>query len=245
MQHHAKIRRTRRNLLKAAAITFGSLAAASAGGRQAAADHDSGHGGGHGYGHRPCFQRGTRILTVDGFQPIESLSAGDLLPALFGTTSAIREVRSFTLRREADGSWPKAQRPVLVKEGAFGDGSPRADLRLTAAHAVFLDGVLIPVGNLVNGTSIVFEATDSAEIDFFHVVLEQHDVIDAEGAQCESYRAPDTNLCAPLLTFNGGRDELKSRLRSAASVLVDRRRPIDLIRDSLEERGLLMQRAAG
>jgi hypothetical protein len=33
-------------------------------------------------------------------------------------------------------------------------------------------------------------------------------------------------------------------LRSAASLVIDRRQPIDLIRDDLEERGLRIARAA-
>jgi hypothetical protein len=244
MKHHAKVRRTRRSLLKAAAITIGSIAAASAGGRRAAADHDRGRGGGHSYGH-PCFQRGTGIRTVDGFRPIETLSPGDIVRTRFGTTAPVKWISSYTLHRNAsDGSWSSASQPILVRRGAFRDGAPRVDLHLTAAHAVFLEGVLIPVGNLVNGTTIVLDGADRDEIDFFHVELERHDVIDAEGAQCESYRAPGAIPCAPLLTFNGGRDELKSRLRSAASVLVDRRQPIDVIRDTLEERGFLMQVAA-
>lgn len=48
----------------------------------------------------------------------------------------------------------------------------------------------------------------------------------------------------PLLSFGGGRGELHSRLRSAAALVVDRRQPIDLIRDALEERGLALARAA-
>lgn len=241
MQDHATARRARRSLLKAAAITIGSVAAISAGGRQAGAT--GGHGGGGGHGH--CFLRGTMIRAIDGFRTIESLSAGDLLPSRFGTMSAVRKVGSFIMRRsDLDGSWPGASRPVLVKRGAFADGSPRADLRLTASHAVFLDGVLIPVGNLVNGTTIVLDATERSALEFFHVELDGHDVIDAEGAACESYRPDGMQPCAPLLTFNGGRDELRSRLRSAASVVIDRRQPIDVIRDNLEERGLLLHRAA-
>ena len=158
--------------------------------------------------------------------------------------SPISKVRSFTLRRSADGLWPNAQRPVLVKQGAFADGSPRKDLCLTAAHAVFVDGLLVPVVNLVNGTTITFYGTDCEELEFFHVALEGHDVIDVECAPCESYRAEGEHPCVPLVTFNGGCDELKSRLRSAASFVIDRRQPIDVIRDSLEERGLQTQRMA-
>ena len=47
-----------------------------------------------------------------------------------------------------------------------------------------------------------------------------------------------------MLSFYGGRDELRSRLCSAASIIVDRRQPLDMIRDSLDERAVRMPRAA-
>jgi len=104
----------------------------------------------------------------------------------------------------------------------------------------------VPVINLLNGTSIVFDAADAHEtLDFLHVGLARHDVLDAEGAACESWR--DTAVeepCAPMLSFYGGRDALHSRLRSAASIIVDRRQPLDIIRDTLEERGIELARAA-
>jgi len=37
-----------------------------------------------------------------------------------------------------------------VTAGAFGAGRPHRDLRLSPEHAVFVDGVLIPVHLLVN-----------------------------------------------------------------------------------------------
>ena len=109
-----------------------------------------------------------------------------------------------------------------------------------------LVAALVPVVNLVNGTSIVFEtAADRETLDFFHVALARHDVLDAQGAACESWRDPAVEEpCVPMLSFYGGRDELRSRLRSAASLVVDRRQPLDIIRDSLEERGLDLARAA-
>lgn len=133
---------------------------------------------------------------------------------------------------------------MTVRRGALGEGSPHRDLCLTAAHAVFVDGFLMPVGQLVNGTSIVFEAADGHDsLDFFHLSLERHDVLDAEGAACESRLDRLAEPCVPMLSFGGGRGELRSRLRSAAALVVDRRQPIDLIRDALEERGLALARA--
>ncbi len=135
---------------------------------------------------------------------------------------------------------------MRVKAGALGPDSPVHDLVLTASHAVFTDGVLVPVVNLVDGTSIALQTADDHEtLDFFHVAFARRDVLDAEGAACESWRdAAVAEPCAPMLSFYGGRDELRSRLRSSASIIVDHRQPLDIIRDSLEERGLELARAA-
>jgi hypothetical protein len=241
-----KLARTRRSLFKAIGVTAGAVAATSVTRKQAAADWCWWCGGGSG-GTRVCFARGTRIMTVEGYRPIETLAVGDLVPARFAGLSAIQDITSFTLGRTGpNGSWAGASRPVRVKAGALGDNMPSRDLVLTASHAVFAGGMLVPVVNLVNGTSIVFDTADGHEtLDFFHVALAQHDVLDAEGAACESWRdAALEEPCAPMLSFYGGRDELRSRLRSAASIIIDRRQPLDIIRDTLEERGIELARAA-
>ena len=241
-----KLARTRRSLFKAIGVTAGAVAATSVTKKQASAQWcwwcgDSGGGS------KVCFARGTRIMTAEGYRPVETLAAGELVAARFAGLSAIQEIASFTLSRTGpNGGWAGASRPVRVKAGALGDGSPSRDLVLTASHSVLTDGALVPVINLVNGTSIVFDAADGHEtLDFFHVGLGRHDVLDAEGAACESWRDPAIEEpCAPLLSFYGGRDELRSRLRSAASIVVDRRQPLDIIRDTLEERGIELARAA-
>ena len=189
-----------------------------------------------------CFLRGTRILAEHGYRPIESLAVGQRVVARFAGLAAIERIESFTLLRSGPRrEWLGHSRPVTIRRDALGEGSPHADLCLTASHAVFVDGFLMPVGQLVNGTSIVFETAEGRDtLDFFHIELERHDVLDAEGAPCESlYHAP-AETCVPMLSFGGGRGALRSRLRSAAALVVDRRQPIDLIRDGLEERGLAL-----
>jgi hypothetical protein len=132
-----------------------------------------------------------------------------------------------------------------VKRGALGENVPAADIVLTAAHAVMTDGCLVPVVNLINGTSIVLETAEGHDtLDFFHIELAAHDVLDAEGAGCESLARPSVEPCLPLLSFHGGRGELRSRLRSMASIVVDRRQRLDVIRDDLERRGVQLVRAA-
>src|SRR6185295_16975729 len=81
--------------------------------------------------------------------------------------------------------------PVLIRRGALGESSPNADLCLTALHSVYVDGVLMRAGDLVNGTSIIFDAADGRDaLDFFNIELDGHDILDVQGAFCESlYRA--------------------------------------------------------
>lgn len=82
-------------------------------------------------------------------------------------------------------------RTVLV----YGKGSD-LEFEPFAAHAVFIDGFLIPVGQLVNGTGIVFELAEGRDtLDFFHIALGRHDVLDAEGAPCESLLDPCGESC--------------------------------------------------
>jgi hypothetical protein len=56
---------------------------------------------------------------------------------------------------------------------------------LSPDHAVFVEGVLIPIKFLVNGHTITQIEVDS--IMYYHVELPHHDVILAEGLPVESY----------------------------------------------------------
>jgi hypothetical protein len=75
--------------------------------------------------------------------------------------------------------------PVRVQAYAFGPGVTHRDLLVSPDHALFLDGVLIPARYLCNGTTIRQEAV--AAVSYFHIELEQHDVLLAEGLPAESY----------------------------------------------------------
>jgi hypothetical protein len=74
---------------------------------------------------------------------------------------------------------------VRVAAHALGQGMPHRDLWLSPDHALFIDGVLIPVRYLINGATIVQE--HRCEVTYWHVELDRHDVILAEGLPCESY----------------------------------------------------------
>lgn len=131
-----------------------------------------------------CFAEGTRIETMNGSVAVEDLSIGDQVLTVSGETRAIVWIGDM-IARPARHSRPQAYNPVCVMPHAFGENMPVAPVRLSPGHAVHVDGVLVPVGKLVNGATIIQEEVDS--VHYYHVELDEHDVILAEGLHCESY----------------------------------------------------------
>ena len=131
-----------------------------------------------------CYGRGTRIATPDGDVAIEALREGDRVLTADGGTAPVKWIgyRSLDCTRHPA---PEKAWPVRVCAGAFGEGLPKRDLILSPQHAIFSHGVLVPVKHLINGRTIVREVV--ASIEYFHVELDRHDIILAEGLPAESY----------------------------------------------------------
>ena len=132
----------------------------------------------------PCFASGTRIETPAGPVPVEALAVGDRVTLAGGGTAAILWIgwREIDCRRH---KYPARVRPIRISAGAFGENLPRRDVVLSPDHAVFVDGVLIPIKFLVNGRTIREETVPS--VRYFHIELARHDVLLSEGLAVESY----------------------------------------------------------
>ncbi len=149
-----------------------------------------------------CFLAGTRILTQHGATDVEHLRIGDLACLAGGGTRPIRWIG----RRLLDPARHPAQAailPVRIARHAFGRNQPHRDLFLSPDHAVFTGGVLIPVRYLINGSSIQ-QRPAPRRLVYFHVELDRHDVLLAEGLPVESYletgnRGAFQNANAPLV----------------------------------------------
>ena len=186
-----------------------------------------------------------------------------MLPTHFGGIRPIRWIGRYPFKKsDPSKPWVKDALPVRIARSALAPEVPHSDLYVTGEHALFIEGVLIPVGNLINGTTITRqEARECDELQYFNIKVEGHDVIYAEAAPVETLRDVDESAvnfaeyfrkygiprtqetrCAPYISFGGSRGELKSRVRSAISPWLDRREQIDVIRDRLEERGLAFPR---
>jgi hypothetical protein len=75
---------------------------------------------------------------------------------------------------------------------------PQRDLYLSPDHAIYSEGVLIPIKHLIDGHGIV--PVDTETVLYCHVELETHDVLLAEGMPAESFL--DTGVRAAFA--NGG-----------------------------------------
>jgi hypothetical protein len=131
-----------------------------------------------------CFAEGTLIATPDGERAVETLSVGDTVLLASGETQNIVWIgrRRIDVRHHPN---PVSVMPVRIAAGAFGQGLPRNDLFLSPDHAVFVNGVLIPIKYLVNFRTIARMPVD--EVGYCHIELPFHDLLLAEGVAVESW----------------------------------------------------------
>ena len=133
---------------------------------------------------------------------------------------------------------------------------PYSDLYVSPWHAIYIDNMLIPVRYLVNGVTILADAKpEELSLTYFHIELDTHEAILAEGLAVESflrdnpdafdnadeyvrlYGSPGEPLTpfAPYVPYRG-RQELASHIRSALAPVYDFRKPIDKVRDRIADR---------
>ena len=161
----------------------------------------------------PCYLAGTLLLTPGGEVPVEMLKAGDAVVTISGEKRKlvwIGKGRALATRGQRS-----AATPVIIRKGALAKNVPHRDLRITKGHSLYLERALIPVELLVNHRSILWDDR-AQDVTVYHLELETHDVLLANGAPAESYRddgnrwlfqnansgwdLPPQQPCAPILT---------------------------------------------
>jgi uncharacterized repeat protein (TIGR03803 family) len=138
----------------------------------------------------PCYLAGTRIATSTGEVLVETLDIEDRVVTLSGEVKPIKWIG----RRSYGGRFVMGRKdilPVCIKAGALDDNVPQRDLWISPNHAMYLGGVLIEAKDLVNGVSIV-RAENVEKVEYFHIELDTHDVIVAEGAFSETFIDDDS-----------------------------------------------------
>ncbi len=140
-----------------------------------------------------CFLQGTAIATPDGERAVEAFRIGDLVTTLNGVARPIKWIGRVSIEAELlDAAEFRARfAPVLIRTGALGDGLPQRDLRVSPAHGMLIDGVLIPAAALVNGVSILRDTT-ARNLEYYHIELDTQDLLLSEGAPSESFVDDDS-----------------------------------------------------
>jgi ELWxxDGT repeat protein len=137
-----------------------------------------------------CYCRGTRISAGRGQRKVENLRIGDLVRTRSGRLRPIKWIG----RRSYNGRFIASRNdilPICFKAGSLGDTIPARDLWISPHHAMYFEnaghgGMLIEARDLINGVSIV-QAEQVESVEYFHIELETHDVIIAEGALSETF----------------------------------------------------------
>ncbi|MBT9383775.1 Hint domain-containing protein [Pseudooceanicola sp. CBS1P-1] len=131
-----------------------------------------------------CFAAGTRIATPGGPVAAEALKPGDLLRRADGGTTTARLVLHQTLEL---GAQPD-QAPVRLRVDALAPGMPENDLVLSPQHRVFVPRLasLVPARALTVLPRIG-RLHRLRQIRYVHIVCAEHELLEAEGAICESF----------------------------------------------------------
>jgi hypothetical protein len=131
-----------------------------------------------------CFAQGTRIATNTGPVPVERIRIGGEVHTVLGGPGQIVWVGSRVIHG-ARHPTPETVWPIRIARGAFGENLPSRDLFVSPDHAIYVDHALIPAKYLLNGTTI--RQVKRRHIVYYHIELEQHDVVLAQGLPAETY----------------------------------------------------------
>jgi hypothetical protein len=154
-----------------------------------------------------CFANGTLITTARGRQPIEHLKAGDTLPILRGGTQVIRWISSSHVTAANLAQNPKL-RPVRITAGALGNGLPTRDLLVSRQHRMLVRsrvaermfGAREALISAIKLTALpgIYVDESVEDVEYFHILFDQHEIILAEGAASESlFTGPEALKSVP------------------------------------------------
>jgi len=133
-----------------------------------------------------CFTAGTLISTVKGEVEVENLEVGDKVVLHNGRFAPIRWIGARTL----DVTDKLA--PIVFSKGAIGN---HKELKLSPHHRLMLTGwkskllfgeesVFVKAKDFVNGDTVY--VSNDAQVTYFHILLDSHEVLIANGVFAES-----------------------------------------------------------
>jgi len=164
----------------------------------------------------PCFTPGTRILTPQGYRPVEDLKVGDLVETRDAGPQPLCWTGEVVLSGQDLQRRPEF-RPVRIKAHSFGQGRPGRDLLLSPQHRILVSDwraelyrgeaeVLAASVHFVDGANVQRACCPSG-VRYLHIMCATHQIVLAEGLEAE--------------TFLPGKAALASVPRAAASEVLE------------------------
>ncbi|MEP5761163.1 MAG: Hint domain-containing protein [Litoreibacter sp.] len=142
-----------------------------------------------------CFTGGTIFETPEGPTLIDNLRPGDQLFTKDNGPQTIKWIWAKVWTTAELRKNPNLY-PVRVKKDAFGNGLPERELLVSRQHRILVGSrivqrmfdcaeVLVPAKDLLelDGVDIV---TDCETMTYYHILLEQHEIVFANGVPSES-----------------------------------------------------------
>ena len=150
----------------------------------------------------PCFTPGTLIATPKGERKVEDLKAGDRVITRDNGIQSIRWLGSRDMTSKELSASPHLQ-PVLIRQGALGNGLPERDIMVSPNHRVLVANdktalyfedreVLVAAKHLTGLAGI--DVVEISTVTYIHFMFDQHEVVLSDGAWTESFQPGDQTL---------------------------------------------------
>lgn len=150
----------------------------------------------------PCFTPGTLIATARGERRVEDLVQGDRIITRDNGIQAIRWVGA----REMTGAEFEVAahlKPILIQQGALGNGLPERDMMVSPQHRVLIanektslyfdESEVLVAAKFLTGLDGV-DVVDVSATTYIHIMFDQHEVVLSDGAWTESFQPGDQSL---------------------------------------------------
>lgn len=155
----------------------------------------------------PCFTAGTLIDTPHGQVPVETLRVGDLVLTVDHGPQPVRWIgrRRFSAAQLAAN--PHLT-PIRIRAGALAADTPATDLVVSPQHRIlvrsaiaqrmFCTNEILAAAKQLVLIPGVDEARDMTEVEYVHILFDQHEVVRANGTATESlYLGPEAIKSLP------------------------------------------------
>jgi len=136
-----------------------------------------------------CYLKDTLILTPEGKKKIQELNINDEILNHDQKSIKIKWIG----KQIINPVFAKLNKelPIKISANAIDINIPERDLFLSPDHSIFLEGLMINAKALVNGHTIYQVSEWKDDVEYYHIMTENHEIIYSEGVPSETLHLND------------------------------------------------------